>query len=150
MEEDTRYLTIPSPADITIPLNPPITWSAPACYRHIVENDQRFNSSGAGIRASIRLLTAIKADLAAGDIAELKDGDWKMLREAMEAPSCGYLPIMHQIIGDKPVLFTIPLGRMIGYIDALSDKATRDKPIKTEAKAANVAEANALPAAQAS
>ncbi len=55
-----------------------------------VNTDQKFNSDGPGLRASVRVDQAITASQGC-DCVALKDEDWQLLCAVIEQPSSGYL-----------------------------------------------------------
>lgn len=53
--------------------------------RYLIDTDQRFNTTGGGIRAAVRIEWALGRDPLA-----LEDSDYELIVAASEAPSAGY------------------------------------------------------------
>jgi hypothetical protein len=145
---DLRHVTIPKSIQFMVNRAP---WSFYRCVEHVIGSDQRFNSSGAGIRAGIRILGKIegKPD---GHTEPFDQADWKLLHDAMETPSAGWvfpLGMKNEQTGVE-VPLNVPGRTFLSYVDAVSEEATR-KPPEKDAKSMNGVDAKPMPeAAQAS
>jgi len=78
---------------------------------YCITHDTRFNSSGAGIRASARMEAVLLADeKGSAPWYRFSEGDWKLLCEALESPQP--MPGSHAF----PVM---PARRLLPMIDAI-------------------------------
>lgn len=95
-------------------------WNFAVCVEHVVNTSPRFNATGQGIRASVRILAAIE-NKAAGDKASLRKDDLKMLADEMEAPTAGWMPPLVRTMPDGTTApFNVPGRAFAGYLDAVS------------------------------
>jgi hypothetical protein len=78
--------------------------------RAMLNIDERFNSSGAAIRAAMRIEKAIGEVSAGMRDFRLQPDDWTLLRDACEAPSMRAYPIS-------------PGRRVLPYVDAITSAA---------------------------
>ncbi len=123
---ELRYLTIPPDADeIRI-------GTAALSFRlvagHVLNNDQRFTRNAKGMRDAIRILGKLEG-MKPGELVVLDDADWRMLHDAFEEPTDGYLP---------PLTTADPFGNptpvklgpraLLPFVDALSDENTQHAP----------------------
>lgn len=69
-----------------------LPYTCDAFLTAMINVDQRFNASGAGIRASVRIEAALKAS-ADLPVLSLEESDWTLLVAALREPSTGY-PVM--------------------------------------------------------
>jgi hypothetical protein len=107
-----REIIIPASVPIEIDKQP---WSFVTALTSMVDRAPEFNTTGPGIRTSIRIIEAFK-DKKAGERVELEELDWKLLREVFNTTSV--LP--GKIISDgQPVV--IPGRTFIGYLNAVEE-----------------------------
>lgn len=115
---ETEDEVAPSPAKTTTD----IPWPFARCVQYIVDNSQRFNATGPGIRQGGRILTAILGVPEEEKSKPLSKEDAKALSEEMEAPGPkGYIPPLHSQVGGKLVEQTVPARTFLSYLDAVAD-----------------------------
>lgn len=101
-------------------------WSFLHSLEWVVNAHPTFNTTGAGIRASVRILGAFEGK-AVGDEVKLRKDDKKMLADAFEAPSAGFIPTLERANPDgtkSPI--TVPGRAFIGYVDAVCGEEKKD------------------------
>lgn len=85
---------------------------------HLLD-DTRFNDSGRGLRASMRIDRAV-SDAKIGESVDITKEDYDLLKAVAEAPSHGY-PQLQSFAPDGTVLFKLPVGRqLVPFLDAIS------------------------------
>jgi hypothetical protein len=90
---------------------------------HLVNTDDKFNNSGPGIRAGMRVEEAVKKG---DDLVELDESDWALLKEVAENPSKGYPALYFVGADEKPEKLYFG-KRLLPFIDAINE-ATDTKP----------------------
>lgn len=102
-----RYITTPEALEMS-----GSKFSFAMFVRWLVDNDERFNMAGPGIRMGARILEAVR-----DDIAKLADDDWKMLAEAAENPTVKGQPIGYPIT---------PARGILPFVEAIAQAADED------------------------
>ena len=120
MKTEQRYVSIPEP--IRVAGN---TISLPEVVALLVEQDARFNSSGKGIRAGVRIEEAFNGALA---LAVLRADDHALLTAAFEEPSHG-LPVLCVTNTANGAQSTMPIGRrLLPFIEAVASASAEPPP----------------------
>lgn len=96
--------------------------------RYIVNADVRFNAGGPGIRAGLKVETALEK--ARGEVVELANDVWELLRQAAESPTgLRGEPIGYPALVDVDGNVRLRLGReVLPFLDAIGG-ATDDPPV---------------------
>jgi hypothetical protein len=130
---ELRYLTIPADNPEIMIGKAPLSFLMVA--DHILNNDQRFTRNARGMRDGVRLLGKLEG-AKPGDVVVLDDADWRLLRDAFEEPSDGYLPPLTKTDERGAVTpFKIGPRVLVPFCDALSDANTKHEPKAAEPKA---------------
>jgi len=131
MATSKRYVKIPNDIKVTDPSGKKVfiqdkdnttqelTFSMNQFVQHIL-NDDKFTTSGAKIRTSIKIDLAFK-DKNVDDYAELNEDDWKLLQEVAENPTHGYPSITD---GNGKILFSIS-KQLVPFLDSLEDPVNK-------------------------
>jgi hypothetical protein len=114
---DKKEVVIPESVGIVVGGEP---WSYERCVQHVIDSDKRFNETGVGIRAAVRILASIKKAVEEKSTAAFDSSDLKLLNEAMESPQHGWIPQLsvRGPDGEEKPLPAIPGRVFITYIDA--------------------------------
>lgn len=138
-----RYIVVPEDVALVLPgASGPcgIVQSFAAYVAHLLDTDQRFNASGKGIRAAVRIEDAVRR----GGLVELEEDDWATLRAANEAPTAGYPALIRQDDSGKAI-GTIPMGRqLLPFVNAIEEaRSERPTSVVFGNAVRNMAEASA-------
>lgn len=91
--------------------------------QHLVNSDEKFNSTGPGIRAGIRVEDAFSANTS---VIELDENSWQLLKNSADSPSGGYPAIY--VTGSDGSVEKLYFGRkLLPFIDAILE-ASDEKP----------------------
>ncbi len=97
-------------------------WSFARSVEWVLNTNPQFNGNGIGIRASVRILSAVEKK-APGDEFELRTDDRKTLSDVMESPAAGFIGPLENIRPDGTRVPLIVPGRVfIWYLDAVSEE----------------------------
>src|SRR5687768_5075600 len=84
--------------------------------RYLLNTDDRFNRTGAQIRAAMKVENALEKHH--GKILELDETLWKVLNEAAEAPTSGYQVLVSK---EDPTLRLNTGRQCLVFVDAIAE-----------------------------
>lgn len=105
-------------------------FGVPDLVKYFIEADGRFNSSGVGIRASLRIEESVKRCEGKPWLKIEQDNDFELLKAAAETPAPQPLPNGMP----RPAYPYSPTTKLLPFIDDIVN-AANDEPLDTPAPA---------------
>jgi hypothetical protein len=121
---ELRYLTIPK--SIAFVVNGE-KWSWLLCLTYVGDMHP-LCAAGAGLRNYARVLMKFEGKKE-GDVVALDEADWQLVRDIFESPPAGYIP--QNLRDESKELIHLPPRVFLSYLEAVSDEATKTKPVST-------------------
>lgn len=107
-----RHVKVPAPVQVQ-----GLWIGLPELVRDLLDRDERFTQTAAGLRAAVRIEAALCAEEATG---VLEEADHRLLAAAAEHPSAGYLTLAMRSPTGELVGRPIQIGRaLLPFVEAI-------------------------------